>query len=81
MIQYRVPTRASVARNFLKYISIKKENKIIQSANSCFSGEEFFRNLLPKKGDSKIKSYRVPTRASVARNFLGIYFLKKGTVK
>jgi len=42
---------------------------------------EFTRNLLPSKDENKISNFFATAKALVARNFYGIYFRKKGTVK
>ncbi|NOX15274.1 MAG: hypothetical protein GXP61_04495 [Epsilonproteobacteria bacterium] len=42
---------------------------------------ELFRNLLPKQDDNKNKFLLGEAKASVARNFNGIYFRKKGIIK
>jgi len=55
--------------------------KYAEVFTSCFSGEEFDRNLLPDKGDNKTSQYRASARASVARNFLGALLSKKGAIK
>ena len=42
---------------------------------------ELTRNSFPCQDDNNKKSYRASARASVARNFYGIHFRKKGTVR
>ena len=55
--------------------------KYTEVSTSCNSGEEFFGSFALKKGDNKVKQYRAPARASVARNLAGALLLLKGTLK